>query len=90
MSATHPLDHLSHWSAQPVQDDGTELGDYLTARCLPATRDELQATLVRHHAPTRLVWELARLAPHHSYTSLDEVRAALDGPAAPSLPREPY
>jgi hypothetical protein len=90
MSATYPLDHLSHWSAHPAQDDGTELGDYLSARCLPATRDELQAMLVRHHAPTRLLWQLARLAPTTTYTSLDEVYAAVEAPAAPSVPREPY
>jgi hypothetical protein len=72
-----------------AQDDPTALSHYLSPQCFPATRDELQATLVRCHAPTRLLWELTCLSAFRRYDSFDQVCDALARPARPSLPREP-
>lgn len=77
-----PVEHRS-------QHDSAALRDYLSPRCFPATRDELQATLVRHHAPARLLWEMTCLSASRRYDSLDQVCEALKRPVRPSLPREP-
>ena len=89
MSTTHPLHHES-WSPPVSRDRGPELGDYLSDRCLPATRDELQALLVQRHAPSRVLWELAGLPENRRYADLEQLYAALEAATAPTLPREPY
>ncbi len=57
------------------------LGDYLTAECFPAGTDEIMATLIRSHAPVRLLVPLSRLARTTTFGSVAEVEAALAGGA---------
>lgn len=90
MSTTQPLHHESSWSAPVSQDLRPQLDEYLSDRCLPATRDELQALLVQRHAPSWVLWELARLPENRRYSDLDQLYAALEAATAPTLPREPY
>jgi hypothetical protein len=72
-----------------TQDDPPALWHYLSPEAFPATRDDLQAALVRHHAPARLLWELTCLSSSRRYDNLDQVCEALERPARPALPREP-
>jgi hypothetical protein len=92
MTTTHPAPQAGHRSSSAdgtVHEPSTEVRDYLSPRCFPATRDELQATLVRHHAPAQLLWELASLSPTRRFEDLDKLCTALDGHSRPSLPLEP-
>ena len=92
MTTTHPAPQAGHRSSSAdgtVHDPSTQVRDYLSPRCFPATRDELQATLVRHHAPAHLLWELASLSPTRRFDDLDKLCTALDGHSRPSLPLEP-
>jgi hypothetical protein len=84
-ASTSPFPRADH----VAQDDTAGLWHYLSPACFPATRDELQAALVRHRAPARLLWELTCLSSSRRYDSIDQVRDALDHPPPPSLPREP-
>lgn len=90
MSSTQPLHHGSSWSSPVSRGLRPPLSEYVTDRCLPATRDELQALLVQRHAPSRALWELARLPEDRRYTDLDQLDDALAAATAPRLPREPY
>jgi hypothetical protein len=67
-----------------------ELADYLPSSCFPARADEVQATLIRKHAPTSLLWVVARLPLHRRYQSLTDLVGDLDGPARTSLAPEPW
>jgi hypothetical protein len=61
-----------------------QLGRVLRPACFPARQDELLATLIRHGAPSHLLWRLTCLPRTRQFTSLDEVLAFVDGhtPAA--------
>ncbi len=88
MTMTHPDGHLPASAAEPVPAS-LEVRDYLPPRCFPATRDDLQATLVDRHAPTRLLWALACVSPSRRFDDLDQLCSALEQGLRPSLPLEP-
>ncbi len=67
----------------------SKLSDFLPPRCFPCTRDGLSAILARSHAPTRLLWELARLSPSRVYEDVEQVRAAVEQAVEPASPPEP-
>jgi hypothetical protein len=66
-----------------------ELADYLPPACFPARADEIQATLIRRHAPTPLLWVVTRLARDRRYQSMTDLVGDLDGPARTTLAPEP-
>ncbi|WP_270888161.1 DUF2795 domain-containing protein [Pedococcus sp. 5OH_020] len=70
-------------------DTRSKLAHHLGQGCFPATQDELQATLIRVHAPARLLWELMPLSPTRRYPNLGEVFAELDHPSVHETAREP-
>jgi hypothetical protein len=70
-----------HWSDQ--------LGRVLRPTCFPARQDELLATLIRHRAPSHLMWRLTCLPRTRQFTSLDEVVAYVDGHATTGTVAEP-
>ena len=69
---------------------GADLRQFLGGACFPAGTDELQATLIRHRAPTRLLWLVAGLPFQRRYASLTEVLEDLGAARPPELPREPF
>jgi len=71
----------SRWSDQ--------LGHVLRPTCFPARQDDLLATLIRHHAPSHLMWRLTCLPRTRQFTSLDEVVDFVDGHATTSTVAEP-
>lgn len=68
---------------------GDELAQHLRGAGFPARQDELQATLVRRHAPTSLLWRIGSLAPDRLYSTLDQVLEDLDSPPVDHVSREP-
>lgn len=71
----------SRWSEQ--------LGHVLRPTCFPARQDDLLATLIRHHAPSHLMWRLTCLPRTRQFTSLAEVVEFVDGHATTSTVSEP-
>ena len=57
--------HEARWREQ--------LGHVLRPTCFPARQDELLATLIRHRAPSHLMWRLTCLPRTRQFSSLDEV-----------------
>jgi hypothetical protein len=55
----------------------------------PAGQAELQATLLRLHAPSRLLWRLSALSPMRQYPGLDVVIEDVERRAGVPLVREP-
>ena len=76
-------------TSHPRQPSALDLADYLPSSCCPARADEIQATLVRRHAPTALLWVVTRLPRHRRYQSLTDLLGDLGGPARTSLAPEP-
>ena len=72
------------------REHDSDLRQFLGAACFPAGTDELQATLIRHRAPTRLLWLVAGLPYQRRYADLDEVLDDLGDARPPELPREPF
>lgn len=66
-----------------------DLAAYLRPQMFPAGQDELQATLLRLHAPSRLLWRLAALSPMRQYASLDTVIEEVDRRSGTHVVREP-
>ena len=66
-----------------------QLGRVLRPACFPARQDELLATLIRHRAPSHLLWRLTCLPRTRQFTSLDEVLAFVDGHAPAVTVGEP-
>ncbi|MGA8978866.1 MAG: hypothetical protein WB473_07080 [Pedococcus sp.] len=82
-----PLDQTVTTARAPYDDP--ELGEFLPPGCFPATRDGLLAILARGDAPTRLLWELARLSPQRVYDDVQQVHAAVESAIEPAQPYEP-
>ena len=68
------------------EDRSEELTTFLGPACFPAAHDDLSAILVRHHAPSRLLWHLSVLPRARQFASLDEVieRLGVPGPRTAS------
>ena len=73
--------HEAHWPEQ--------LSHVLRPTCFPARQDELLATLIRHRAPSHLMWRLTCLPRTRQFSSLDEVVAFVDGHATTGTVAEP-
>jgi hypothetical protein len=74
-----------HWR-DPL---GDELEQHLRSAGFPARQDELQASLIRRHAPTSLLWLIGALPPDRLYSTVDQVLQDLDGPPVDHISREP-
>ena len=61
-----------------------ELATFLGPRCFPATHDHLVATLIKRHAPSRLVWHVSSLPRTRHFQSLGEVIEHLTQDSSPS------
>ena len=59
--------------AAESQDWAEDLGRHLPPSCFPARQDELLATLLRHRAPSHLLWRLTCLPRTRRFSSLGEV-----------------
>jgi hypothetical protein len=70
-----------HWPEQ--------LSHVLRPTCFPARQDELLATLIRHRAPSHLMWRLTCLPRTRQFSSLAEVVAYVDGHATTGTVAEP-
>lgn len=68
---------------------GDELAQHLRTAGFPARQDELQASLIRRHAPTSLLWRIGSLPPDRLYATVDQVLRDLDGPPVAHISREP-
>ena len=66
-----------------------QLGHVLRPACFPARQDDLLATLVRAHAPSHLMWRLARLPRTRVFSSVEEVVEFLDSQASTGTLAEP-
>ncbi len=56
-----------------------DLAEALGPWAFPSRRDDLVALLLRHHAPSHLLWHLSVLPPNREFTSVDDlVTAAAD------------
>ncbi len=80
-SRRHHTNGESRWSDQ--------LGHVLRPTCFPARQDDLLATLIRHHAPSHLMWRLTCLPRTRQFTSLDEVVDFVDRHATSGTVAEP-
>ena len=68
---------------------GDELAQHQRGAGIPARQVELQASLVRRHAPTSLLWRIGSLPPDRLYSTVDQVLQDLDGPPVDHVSREP-
>ena len=68
------------------QEWSDELAAFLGPACFPATHDHLAATLIRRHAPSRLLWHLSVLPRSRKFASLHEVVEHLTSAAPPDAP----
>ena len=77
--------------SQPgVGDWHGDLAEALGPRAFPSRRDDLVALLLRHHAPSHLLWHLSVLPANREFTSLDDlVTAASDSTLAGLTAAEP-
>jgi hypothetical protein len=73
--------HEAHWPEQ--------LSRVLRPTCFPARQDELLATLIRHRAPSHLMWRLTCLPRTRQFGSLAEVVDYVDGHATTGTVAEP-
>jgi hypothetical protein len=62
--------------AHPSWQD--ELAAHVRSEVFPAGHDDLVAMLVRHRAPSHLLWRLSWLPPAKSYHSLQELVQAIE------------
>jgi hypothetical protein len=80
-------------SGRPLTSDESrwsdELGQVLRPTCFPARQDDLLAVLIRHHAPSHLMWRLTCLPRTRQFTSLEEVVDFVDGHATTGTVSEP-
>lgn len=66
---------------QPAVDDWhVDLAEALGPWAFPSRRDDLVALLLRHHAPSHLLWHLSVLPPNREFTSLDDLVVAASDP----------
>ncbi|WP_162246813.1 DUF2795 domain-containing protein [Phycicoccus sp. Root101] len=88
MTTTHtPENRSAPRTSEPP--DHNDLREHLSEGYFPGTRDHFLAALARRHAPTALLWELGRLAPHRRYDSVDQVCADLEARTCPDFVTEP-
>jgi len=79
--ARHETSREPHWPEQ--------LSRVLRPTCFPARQDELLATLIRHRAPSHLMWRLTCLPRTRQFSSLAEVVAFVDEHATTGTVAEP-
>lgn len=77
----HEARHEARWPEQ--------LSHVLRPTCFPARQDELLATLIRHRAPSHLMWRLTCLPRTRQFSSLDEVVAFVDSHATTGTVAQP-
>ena len=66
-----------------------DLEGMLRPECFPARQDELLATLLRHRAPSSLLWRLACLPRTRRFTGVEEVCAYIEDHAHDHTVGEP-
>ena len=71
-----------------VDDADTLLVMELNRSVLPARRDQLLASLIQHHAPSSVLWQVSCLPPGRVFTTTTEVIEAAT--ARPGSVVEPW
>ena len=72
---------------QPAVDDWhLDLAEVLGPWAFPSRRDDLVALLLRHHAPSHLLWHLSVLPPNREFASLDDLVTAASDTTHGSFP----
>jgi hypothetical protein len=88
MTTTNPSVEVTGSYAPAGADASVDLEEFVSTKCFPTTRDSLLAALIGRHAPTPLLWQVARLSPYRTYADLQDVRDALTSDLS-ALPLEP-